>query len=790
VNMEETMGARSAQQVFADADVDSSGFLDRDEMEKQFPDVGKDFIDGLWMAFDVNQDGRIDEKEWPALYEIIKNRNAALYEALENGDASVFNVNTEEAGAGVVVRRAERDCSRGKLTVIFTVLIFILVATAAVIMYAATQQQEVLEKKAAAPPCAKSPCENQAPCTDLAAGGFRCTCYSGFGGETCETNSNECASTPCKNGGSCAQATIADPETFSGDFYTCSCPAGFEGEICQVDIDECEANPCEHGGVCMQTGPTNGGTVPGDFTCSCADGYTGPRCETFSPATRVLQVMIPCEDTSCIKGTPGQAARTRLPAEILGNISDSLNITLDVKVQIENVQIEPKTERVKDTISFELHTLTVARQQELVVAMTSGAQLPAGWAVDDDGFGTCDYMQSGEASTQRSSYPGSTCPDSGCAGRDGTDALVECIQAYGTLLTASDPDVYILEDVSSSFEDDLEQLSVEAGFLSQVMEQMFDDYRIGIGSFSDVGDFCFRTDQTVTSKLPSATITEKMNTIASLPHPTPPAGTPNQKLYQMPCENALTDDGEASLPALRQVGLQHEALGFTSATLRVVLLSTDDYFKLGDPASTQALPGIPLGCADGDCRFEAWNGALARAIKAVNSGAGSTADAGGYDTGCMIDKVDPGVGSALFTAAGVDYIDTPGANQFCERIPSAAEVKVALADAEITPLFFIAPSQKVQGANGDENEGLTQAYKALVGELGGDPEKHVMPLSDNSDNFVELTVLGLRRLIGDLPPQCERGDGCAQLAAELAGETPPRDISQICPGCAPLQAQH
>ena len=41
-----------------------------------------------------------------------------------------------------------------------------------------------------------------------------------------------------------------------------------------VDVDECASFPCQHGGTC--TDKLN------DFTCSCAQGYTGKMCETGS----------------------------------------------------------------------------------------------------------------------------------------------------------------------------------------------------------------------------------------------------------------------------------------------------------------------------------------------------------------------------------------------------------------------------------------------------------------------------------------------------------------------------
>lgn len=40
-------------------------------------------------------------------------------------------------------------------------------------------------------------------------------------------------------------------------------------DACQM-VDRCTPNPCEHGGMCKQT--------PAEFSCNCADGYTGAVC--------------------------------------------------------------------------------------------------------------------------------------------------------------------------------------------------------------------------------------------------------------------------------------------------------------------------------------------------------------------------------------------------------------------------------------------------------------------------------------------------------------------------------
>ena len=81
--------------------------------------------------------------------------------------------------------------------------------------------------------------------------------------QTLYADIDECASSPCQNGGTCVDDVNS---------YNCNCDVGYSGANCEVDIDECASNPCLNGGTC-----TDG---INSYTCNCVPGYTGENCET------------------------------------------------------------------------------------------------------------------------------------------------------------------------------------------------------------------------------------------------------------------------------------------------------------------------------------------------------------------------------------------------------------------------------------------------------------------------------------------------------------------------------
>lgn len=113
------------------------------------------------------------------------------------------------------------------------------------------------------------PPANSAP-APLAAGGQcldlgkrpMCRCLPGFTGAHCETNVDDCASSPCRNAGTCVDGV---------NDFSCTCTLGFSSKDCSRRSGACDHSPCLNGGSCYVhfSGPV----------CQCPQGFMGARCE-------------------------------------------------------------------------------------------------------------------------------------------------------------------------------------------------------------------------------------------------------------------------------------------------------------------------------------------------------------------------------------------------------------------------------------------------------------------------------------------------------------------------------
>ncbi|KAF1374394.1 hypothetical protein PFLUV_G00228650 [Perca fluviatilis] len=119
-------------------------------------------------------------------------------------------------------------------------------------------------------------CGPHGRCISLPAGNFSCSCEPGFTGTYCHENINDCAPSPCKNGGTCIDGINS---------FQCFCPDGWEGSLCDVDVNECNRNSCQNGGQCVD--------LLNDFYCNCVDNWKGKTCHS-----RESQ----CDSTTCSNG--------------------------------------------------------------------------------------------------------------------------------------------------------------------------------------------------------------------------------------------------------------------------------------------------------------------------------------------------------------------------------------------------------------------------------------------------------------------------------------------------------
>ncbi|CAG4927754.1 unnamed protein product [Colias eurytheme] len=116
--------------------------------------------------------------------------------------------------------------------------------------------------------CVSSPC-GHGTCID-GIGKYRCDCAPGYEGEHCEIEINECLRyAPCGHG-RCYDRHAS---------YECACSAGWGGRNCTVELRGCDSAPCAHRGTCL---PWLAHETDHRFNCSCAPGFYGTTCEKIT----------------------------------------------------------------------------------------------------------------------------------------------------------------------------------------------------------------------------------------------------------------------------------------------------------------------------------------------------------------------------------------------------------------------------------------------------------------------------------------------------------------------------
>ncbi|MFH4976923.1 hypothetical protein AB6A40_003632 [Gnathostoma spinigerum] len=130
--------------------------------------------------------------------------------------------------------------------------------------------------------CSSMPCQNGGKCTQDQEETFTCECPTGFSGEFCSNDINECEGDPCFAGGTCVN-------TFGS--FKCLCPPGRQGTRCEVE-DDCLVSPCLNGGRCV--------VGPNGYQCVCPAGYISSRCEVATTDCTCSDEFHICVNNTCI----------------------------------------------------------------------------------------------------------------------------------------------------------------------------------------------------------------------------------------------------------------------------------------------------------------------------------------------------------------------------------------------------------------------------------------------------------------------------------------------------------
>lgn len=106
-------------------------------------------------------------------------------------------------------------------------------------------------------------CHNGGECIEGKGLDFRCACAQGWQGVYCDSEINECESSPCQNGAVCIDKLAS---------YACACSMGYTGVNCEEEVMVCEDSPCSNSALCLME--------EGLPVCYCVPDFHGEKCES------------------------------------------------------------------------------------------------------------------------------------------------------------------------------------------------------------------------------------------------------------------------------------------------------------------------------------------------------------------------------------------------------------------------------------------------------------------------------------------------------------------------------
>uniref|UniRef100_A0A7N8WRN9 Eyes shut homolog n=1 Tax=Mastacembelus armatus TaxID=205130 RepID=A0A7N8WRN9_9TELE len=144
-------------------------------------------------------------------------------------------------------------------------------------------------------------CLNEGLCLSVI-GGYQCICAPGWIGEFCQYVGDACLikADSCLNGATC----ITTSQPSCPPQYTCKCPLGFTGVKCESEINECDSSPCQHNGKCSD--------LLGRYECQCPTGFLGKNCEVDIDACALPNNTCPPK-TQCLDLSDGLEYTCRIP---------------------------------------------------------------------------------------------------------------------------------------------------------------------------------------------------------------------------------------------------------------------------------------------------------------------------------------------------------------------------------------------------------------------------------------------------------------------------------------------